>query len=313
VHLEIRTSGKKKKYYLAHSMRKGNRVRKLRLYLGVDLSKKELETKRKYAEEVLEEKIKKYGVINDPFYTALSPSELEELENLETRAELSVIHLDEKDWSKFGEAFAYDTNAIEGSTVTASEVVGILENKKWPKHRTKDEVSETYGVSEAMAYIRKTRIHLSLGLIEKLHEMVFRNSKAFAGRFRSPGMEVAVVDSCGNVIHRGAPATEVVKSLKELINWYNKNKKEYPPLILATVVHNQLENIHPFQDGNGRVGRLILNNILLKHNLPPVNIEVRNRREYYNALQEYERNRNIRPTIELILKEYKSLKRLLKR
>jgi Fic family protein len=313
VHLEIRTSGKKKKYYLAHSMRKGNRVRKLRLYLGVDLSKKELETKRKHAEEVLKEKVKKYGVINDPFYTALSPSELEELENLETRAELKVLHLDEKDWSKFGEAFAYDTNAIEGSTVTASEVVGILENKKWPKHKTKDEVSETYGVSDAIAYIRKTKIHISLGLIEKLHEIVFRNSKAFAGHFRSPGMEVAVVDSSGNVIHRGALATEVVKLLKELINWYNKNKKEYPPLILATVVHNQLENIHPFQDGNGRVGRLILNNILLKHNLPPVNIELRNRREYYNALQEYERNRNIRPTIELVLKEYKSLKRLLKR
>jgi len=44
-----------------------------------------------------------------------------------------------------------------------------------------------------------------------------------------------------------------------------------------------------------------------------VNIELRNRREYYNALQEYKRNRNIRPTIELVLKEYKSLKRLLKR
>jgi hypothetical protein len=42
--------------------------------------------------------------------------------------------------------------------------------------------------------------------------------------------------------------------------------------------------------------------MLLKHNLPPVNIELRNRREYYNALQEYERNRNIRPTIELVLK-----------
>jgi Fic family protein len=104
-----------------------------------------------------------------------------------------------------------------------------------------------------------------------------------------------------------------VKLLKELIDWYNKNKKEYSPLILATVVHNQFENIHPFQDGNGRVGRLVLNNILLKHDLPPVNIELRNRREYYGALQEYERNRNIRPTIELVLKEYKSLKRLLKR
>ncbi len=111
-------------------MRKGNKVRKLRLYLGVGLSKKELETKKKHAEEVLKEKIKKYSVINNPFSTTLSPSELEELENLETHAELKVIHLNEKDWSKFSETFAYDANAIEGSTLTASEVVGILKNKK---------------------------------------------------------------------------------------------------------------------------------------------------------------------------------------
>ena len=77
---------------------------------------------------------------------------------------------------------------------------------------------------------------------------------------------------------------------------------------MAAVVHNQFENVHPFQDGNGRVGRLILNNILLKHGMPPVNIELKNRQEYYSALQAYEKEGNLRPTIELILKEYKKLK-----
>ncbi len=57
---------------------------------------------------------------------------------------------------------------------------------------------------------------------------------------------------------------------------------------LAAVVHNQFEMIHPFQDGNGRVGRILLNNILLKNGLPPLNIELRNRREYYSALQAHE-------------------------
>jgi Fic family protein len=104
----------------------------------------------------------------------------------------------------------------------------------------------------------------------------------------------------------------VERLLKELVRWYNQNKKKYPPIVLAAVVHNQFENIHPFQDGNGRVGRLLLNNVLLKHNLPPLNIEMRNRTQYYAALQAYETDHNIRPTLELMLKEYRALKKMLR-
>jgi len=96
-----------------------------------------------------------------------------------------------------------------------------------------------------------------------------------------------------------------------VVTWYDKNKNNYHLIVLAAVVHNQFENIHPFQDGNGRVGRLLLNNILLKHNLPPVNIELKKRSEYYRSLQAYENEENIRPTIELILKGYKRLKKTL--
>jgi Fic family protein len=66
--------------------------------------------------------------------------------------------------------------------------------------------------------------------------------------------------------------------------------------------------IHPFQDGNGRIGRLLLINILIKHQLPPINIELKNRKEYYSALKIYEENGDIRPMIELMLKEYKKTK-----
>jgi len=313
MHIEIRVQGKNKKYYLAHSFRAGKKVRKLRFYLGANLSVEKIKNKRKHAEEVLRDRIKRHEVIRDPFYTALSSKELEELKTLEARGDIKVLHLNEQEWTEFTQSFTYDTNAIEGSTVTASEVVGILEKNKWPENRTKYEISETYGVSEAINYIRKTNDHISLDFIKKLHEIVFKNSKTFAGQFRAKGTEVAVVDAVGNIVHRGAPATEIVKLLKEVISWYNKNEKKYPPIVLAAVVHNQFENIHPFQDGNGRVGRLLLNNVLLKHNLPPVNIELKNRRDYYKALREYQKNRNIRPMIELILKEYMSLKKLIKK
>ena len=312
MHLEIRERNGLKKYYLAHSFRIGDSVRKVRVYLGADLSSEELNLKRKRAEAELRERLKESQAIGDPFITALSLSDLKELETLEARGEVRVLHLSELDWVKFKEAFTYDTNAIEGSLVEAKEVGDILRKRRWPDDRSKEDISETYGVAEAVDYIRETEEHVSLKLVKELHKIVFKNSKPFAGKFREKNVEVVVADAYGNVVHRGAPSQQVERLLKELVRWYNQNKKRYSPMVLAAVVHNQFENIHPFQDGNGRVGRLLLNNVLLKHNLPPLNIEMRNRTQYYAALQAYEADHNIRPTLELMLKEYRALKKMLR-
>jgi len=242
----------------------------------------------------------------------LSSKELAELRALEATAAVKIAHLSEDDWRKFTEAFVYDTNAIEGSTIDPREVAEILETDKWPD-KPKADISETYGVAKAINFIRKTKEHISLPLILELHKIVFENSKPFAGKLREKGVEVVVTDGRGGIAHRGAPSAHVRCLLLELVKWYGQNKQKYPPLILAAVVHNQFENIHPFEDGNGRVGRLLLNNILLKHKMPPVNIELENRQEYYAALQAYENRHDLRPTAELMLKEYRALKKMLKR
>ena len=285
---------------------------KMRAYLGDDLSDAQVEKKRKAAEEKIRTRLLGARFIRDPYRTVLSPEELEELGALESKGRIKLIHLSEEDWLKFSEVFTYSTNAIEGSSVTGKEVADILERDKWPE-KPKEEISETYGVAEAVAYVRKTKEHVSLELMKELHRIVFRNSKRFAGRFRELGREVAVVDAFGNVVHRGAPSSQVASLLKELVAWYRKNRKTYSPLVLAAIVHNQFENIHPFEDGNGRVGRLLLINVLIKHGFPPLNIEMKNRREYYAALQAYEKEQNLRPTVELMLKEYKRVKKGLKR
>ncbi|MFH0949022.1 MAG: Fic family protein [Candidatus Aenigmatarchaeota archaeon] len=310
MYIEKRRVGKKTKYYLAYAFRADGKVRKLRVYLGKDESAIK---QRSRAEQIIKERITAYKVISDPFRQALNTKEIEEMKSLEAKGKISVKHLSEDDWKTFIESFVYDTNAIEGSTVTFTEVRDILGKQKWPPEKEKWEISETYGLRDAVNHIRNTKDHLSLELMKELHKLTFRNSKPFAGEFRKPGQEVAVVDGQGKIIHRGAPSAMVVKLLKDIVSWYNKNKSKYPPIVLAAVVHNQFENIHPFADGNGRVGRLLLNNILLKHNKPPINIELKNHREYYAALREYENNGNIRPTIELILKEYRNLKKMLKR
>jgi len=310
MHIEVRNAGGKPKYYLAQSYRQDGKVKKARVYLGVGLSQTELGKRKKQAETRLTQIVSIGRRISDPYETILSSKELAQLKALETKAEIKVAHLSEDDWRKFTEAFTYDTNAIEGSTIGAGEVADILRKGKWPD-KPKGDISETYGVAKAIEFIRNTKDHISLPLILELHRIVFENSKPFAGKFRPPGVEVVVADQFGQVVHRGAPSGHIRSLLSELVKWYEKNRKRYPPLVLAAVVHNQFENIHPFQDGNGRVGRLLLNSILLKHKLPPLNITLKSRKEYYAALQAYEKRHDLRPTIKLMLKEYRGLSRTL--
>ncbi|MBS3090794.1 Fic family protein [Candidatus Pacearchaeota archaeon] len=311
MYIEKRRVKGRVKNYLAHSFREGGKVHKIRKYLGADLNSQILKERVEKARQLILEEINQYKIIKDPLQTPLSNEEIELVENLEAVGELKVFHLSKRQWELFSELFTYSTNAIEGSELDRLEVKEILEKDKWPK-KSKEDIAEAYGVNEAIQYIRNTKEHLSLNLIKELHEIVFRNSRNFAGYFRMRGEEVVVRDGLGNVIHHGAPQSRVLTLLNELVEWYSKNRKKYPALILAAVVHNQFENIHPFRDGNGRVGRLLLNNILIKNGLPPLNIDFNNRKDYYHALQEYEKNHNLKPTIDLLLKEYRALRRRLR-
>jgi Fic family protein len=310
--LEIREIGKKKKYYLTHSYKKKGKVHKIRRYLGENLSQKQIDKLKPQAEQAIKQQFTELTKIHDPFYTTLSTEEINEINDLISKSDFKVHHLSKKEWQDFTESFTYDTNAIEGSTLEFNEVKKILSKNIWPHDVPKEDIAEAQGVKEAIEYIRKTKTHISFEFIKKIHYIVFQNSKSFAGKLRIRGQEVVVRDGKRNVVHRGAPSNQVTHLLKELVTWYNKNKNKYHPLILSAVVHNQFETIHPFADGNGRVGRVLLNNVLIRHNFPPINIELEHRREYYRALQEYQQRRNLRPTIELFLKEYRILKRKLR-
>ena len=310
MHIEKRKQKKRIKYYLAHSFREGSKVHKIRKYLGVDLKETILKERKQKAEALILEEINKYKIIQDPLNMELSKKDLEIVKKLEAKIPLRVSHLSEKQWKIFSELFTYSTNAIEGSKLNSKEVRDILEKDKWPD-KSKSDIAEAYGVNEAIEFIRNTKEHISIEFLREIHKIVFKNSKSFAGEFRKPNQEVIVADSLGNVVHEGAPQVRVIALLNELVEWYNNHKNKYPALVLAAVIHNQFENIHPFADGNGRVGRILLNNILLKHNFPPMNIDFKNRAEYYASLQAYERKHDLKPTIDLFMKEYKALKKIL--
>lgn len=311
MYIEKRRVNGRVKYFLSHSFREGGKVNKIRKPLGFDLTPELLKIRKEQITKLILEEINRYKIIKDPLQSRLSQKEIDLLNDLQIKKIPKIVHLSEAQWDAFSEAFTFNTNAIEGSEINSHEVREIIEEDKWPD-KPKADIAETYGVKEALFFIRKTKEPLSLELIKKIHEMVFKNSKPFAGQFRKPREEVVVRNVLGEILHEGAPQSRVISLLKELVEWYKKYKSSYPAIVLSSVIHNQFENIHPFNDGNGRVGRILLNYVLLKHDLPPVNISLRNRSEYYKSLQAYEKEHNIRPMINLMLKEYKDLKKLLK-
>lgn len=295
MYIEKRKAGKSIKYYLVHSYRDNGAVQKIRRYLGKDLSSEELKHKRESTEKIILDLVAEVTI--DIFSFKLTKTQLEKLNNYAKR--IKIIHLTKEEWKQFTQEFVYNTNAIEGSTVTSDEVPLILSKDKPSGH----EEMETRGVARAVEYIQNTKEYLSLELLLKLHKLCFERTKPFAGKFRE--VNVGVVNSLGQVVHSGVPKEQLKDYLKDFIDWYQTHKNRFNPLALAAIIHNQFENIHPFQDGNGRVGRLLLNYILIKNNYPPINILLEDRQEYYHTLQEYSKKDNLRPTMEFLIRQYK--------
>jgi Fic family protein len=295
MYVEKRKIGKKVKYYLVHSYRDKKKVKKIRKYLGQNLPKKELEESKNNAKKHILVLLQELST--EIFLFTLTKKQVEKLNKLDKK--IKIIHFDQKEWQRFTEEFVYNTNAIEGSIVQREEVPEILHKKKV----SDAEELETKGVAKAVKYIKNTKEDLSVGLIKKLHKLCFKGSKSFAGQLRK--VEVVVRNSKGEILHQGSPTSQLLLELKDMILWYKENKSRFKPLVLAGIIHDQFEYIHPFQDGNGRVGRLLLNFILLKNKYPPINITLEDRAEYYATLQEYQKYQKIKPAIEFLVKQYK--------
>lgn len=295
VHIEKRKQGNNTKYYLSHSYRIGKRTRKIRQYLGLNLTEEEIKELRKKAEKEIEEQIQ---AKTDLLKFSLTRKEIEKLNEYDR--EIEIIHLDVADWKVFTEKFVFNTNAIEGSQVTLDEVHDILQHRE---HGTTFDEKEALGVAKAVDFIKKTDEELSIELIKKLHKMCFEGSKKFAGNFRD--VEVVIRNAYGEVVHRGIPKEELKNELEELAKWYKDHTKDLKPLVLAAIVHNHFEFIHPFEDGNGRVGRLLLNFVLMQHGYPPINILFEDRGRYYQCLQHYSNEDELESTLQFLIGQYR--------
>ncbi len=183
----------------------------------------------------------------------------------------------------------YNSNAIENSTLTLKETEKILFEMEVTRNVELREVFEAKNLARVMEYIkekaRQTELPESFVLL--LHRMLISNiDDKIAGRYRKQGEFVRV----GQHI---APAPEQVASLmNRALNQYVSDHESYVTDTIARL-HLEFERIHPFCDGNGRIGRVLMNYQLMRQGFPAVIIRDKEKGIYYQSFREYDANRQV--------------------
>ncbi len=190
----------------------------------------------------------------------------------------------------------FNSNAIENSTLTLKETEKILLDKEVSRNVSVWEIFEAKNLARVMEYFELKRNELSLTseTILLVHKMLIENiDDNIAGRFRMKNEYVRVGSHIG-------PAPEHVERMVDaILSEYESNINDYPIDKIAKF-HLDFETIHPFLDGNGRIGRVIVNFQLNKLGFPNLIIRNKEKKIYYQSFREYNDSKNTK-TMEKII------------
>lgn len=200
----------------------------------------------------------------------------------------SLKSLNESEVKRLGEEFIidyiYNSNALEGNTLTLRETALIIsEGMTIPQKPLKDHI-EVIGHRDAFKYILtldNQEEPLSERIIKDIHSLILMNDNINRGAYRS----IPVIIE-GSQIEPVKPNL-ILSQMSDLISEYQKVKEESHIIESIADFHLKFEDIHPFIDGNGRTGRLILNLELMKSELLPVNIKFADKVRYYNSFDSF--------------------------
>lgn len=203
--------------------------------------------------------------------------------------------------------FAFHSGKIENEQIDYHDTRDIFENGKVSNYtgdvRTLFEQKNQKDCYEMLKAPIVNKQPVSIELIKKIHFELTKGSydeSRYANGER-PG-EFKKHDYVVGYLDVGSDAESVENDLIELIdeiNDYTGNKF----LKVAAYLHASFENIHPFADGNGRVGRTLMNYYLIINNHPPIIIYEENRKEYYKALEAFDKDEELEPLISFLINQ----------
>lgn len=174
--------------------------------------------------------------------------------------------------------YVQGTTAIEGNTISPQEAKELLEHDISPAGKKVSEVYEILNYVRLRDYLITYDGDVSEKLIRKMHAILMENLMRTPGDYRQIQVNIEKVD------YEPPPAILVPDLMKELISWYRANAKKLHPFELAVLLHTRFELIHPFPDGNGRVGRALMNFILERAGYPTIYLGLSHRKNYLDAI-----------------------------
>lgn len=205
----------------------------------------------------------------------------------------------EQELKDFAIAFTYHTQKIEGSSLTKLDTERLLRDGITPSSKPKSDMIEAELAEQVFFEMLEHKKQISLDTIRYWHTRMFNKTKIqFAGQLRDYTVYV-----------RGSntkfPTGDKVHSLvQDFFAWYRNTKPKINPVELAALAHLKFESIHPFGDGNGRVGRLLMNCILDENKYPMLNIQYAQRDRYYMVLEKSNLKNNDMPFLRWFMKTY---------
>lgn len=270
-------------YYLTHTIIVEGKTKKVRVLLGKGkISSRELNDLAAEAQGKLEEKLASLKKIKK--IISLDKEKLEKLDEIKNGykkliSSVSKIEYDVIEKDRFIR-FTFNTNAIEGSTITLKETSHILKDGISPEGKDLREIHEVENTRKAYNFMKNYKGKINIKFIKKIHyNLTYNILGEQSGKFRR--IQVFM----GGSKHIPAKPSEVNKEMLNLMRWMNSHSNIHPA-VFASYVHNFFIDVHPFIDGNGRTGRLLLNFMLMKSGFPPICIKKEEKIKYTDYMEE---------------------------
>lgn len=184
-------------------------------------------------------------------------------------------------FDRFTVNFTYESNAIEGNSLTLKDVAIVIFEKIMIKGKELREIYETRNSRKVVDLIMKRKFRVSEKDVIKMHKMLVKDMEIATGYKKIPNYIM------GHAVET-APPERVQKEMNRLLAYYNENSEKIHPLQLAAHMHGNFEKIHPFDDGNGRVGRFLINVMLINKGYPPLIIRKTQRAAYFRCLEDFD-------------------------